>query len=188
MRARIIILLLIFCLFVCGCQQVVTDNTTINTTVTTTTQSIGDISLGITPKQFLEVLSKAEIQIAIPDYAELPLPDDVPDAAKDGRAYNMTDYSFYYKAKDYSLTFTFSYEGSLINIYCADARIPSHKGLVIGDSVKKAEQLYGADYTHNPEDVLVMQYKVDKGYFNVFYSDGVVTGWSLSAYSDINND
>ena len=188
MRAKIIVLLLLFCILIGGCRSVITDNTTINTTVATTTQSICDISLGITPEQFLSVLSEAGIQIEMPDYAEIPLPDDVSNAITDGRIYNMTDLSFYYKAKDYNITFTFSYEGSLINISCHDESIPSREGLVVGDSVKTAEKLYGTDGTYNPEDFSVIQYKVAEGYLNVFYNEDTVTGWSLSTYPNINND
>ena len=40
------------------------------------------------------------LEIEMPDYDEIPLPSDAADAVEDGRVYNMTDYSFYYKLKD----------------------------------------------------------------------------------------
>ncbi len=100
----------------------------------------------------------------------------------------MTDLSFYYKVKDYNLFFTFSYESSLISISCHDTKITSRKGLVVGDSIKTDKNLYGTDYMDNLEGVSVIQYKVADGYFNVFYENGTVTSWQLSAYPNINND
>jgi len=185
MRTKITLILLVLCLFISGCNSASNQNTT---TSTTPTHPLQKITLGLTPEQLLSLLSEAEIQIELPDYTEFPLPEDVPNAIPDGRIYNMTDLSFYYKAKNYDLFFTFSYEGSLRSIHCRDAKISTPKGLAVGDSMKAAKALYGTDCTEDPEDMPVIQYKLADGYFNVFYADDTVTGWSLNTYPNINND
>ena len=61
---------------------------------------LDDFALGITPVQMLSQAGKLNLEIEMPDYDEIPLPSDAADAVEDGRVYNMTDYSFYYKLKD----------------------------------------------------------------------------------------
>ena len=57
--------------------------------------NISDITLGITPEQFLQIAAQLGMALDMPDYTDNPIPEDAEDPAQDGRIYNYTDYSFY---------------------------------------------------------------------------------------------
>lgn len=182
---KIFICIIVLCLFMSGCGL---HNTALDPQGEPGAQFIDNISLGITPQQLLEHLSRINFEVDMPDYEEFPLPEEIADAVPDGRIYNMTDLSFYYKIKDYDLYFTFGNEGYLVSIHCQDEKISTSKGLVVGDSLDKAKALYGSDFEQNDEGFTVLQYKNNDGYLNVFYSENVITHWSFTKHPNINND
>lgn len=149
---------------------------------------LDDFALGITPVQMLSQAGKLNLEIEMPDYDEIPLPSDAADAVEDGRVYNMTDYSFYYKLKDCDTYFTFSPEGKLVGISSRDAAVVFTKVVRIGSSLDDAIAVYGREYVENPEDYSAVQYNTPDGYLDIFHEYGIVTGWSPSAYANINND
>lgn len=181
MYKRIVSILLLVCVFMGGCS--------IKSSMETTAPNLfREIPLGITPEQLFEQLAEANLSVQMPDYEEFPLPEDVPDGVQDGRIYNMTDLSFYYKAEGLELYFTFSYEGELVTVSCSDGEISMPMGLAVGDSLDAAKSIYGSNYEENCEDYSVLQYRTDEGYLAVFYEENAVTSWRLSKYPNINND
>ena len=178
-------LILVLLFFISGCTL---QNTNPESTATPAVSLFDAISLGITPEQLLTYLSEANIPIELPDYTDFPLPEDVPDAVKDGRTYNMSDLSFYYQAEGIRLLFTFNYDSRLSSISCRDKEIATPKGLAVGDSLDTAKQIYGNEFVENPEDLNALQYHCEQGYLNIFYEENIVTGWSLNSYQNITND
>ena len=112
----------------------------------------------------------------MPDYDEIPLPSDAADAVEDGRVYNMTDYSFYYKLKDCDTYFTFSPEGKLVGISSRDAAVVFTKVVRIGSSLDDAIAVYGREYVENPEDYSAVQYNM----FRFFPQDLSLKSWITS--------
>lgn len=203
-----IFIILAICLFLTACVEHPNANTAITTAANTTTTQVphvtkapenevqepdpmpplSKITLGMTPKQMLDQLEIIGVQIEMPDYSEYPLPDGITDAVEDGRIYNMTDISFYYKAKDHELYLTFDPDGLLCTITNRDKAFLSAEGLEIGVSLDEAKAIYGTDYTKDPEEMPILQYNLGDGYLNIFYENDTVTGWTLSKYPNINND
>ena len=169
---KIILLIFILCLFINGCSL---HNAFLEPQRAPVSKLIENISLGITPQQLSNHLSKTNLKIDMPNYEESPLPDEAINTVPDGRIYNITDLSFYYKIQDYDLFFTFSYEGYLVSIYCQDKKISTPKGLAVGDSLDKVKKLYGSSFEQNVDNINVLQYKSNDGYLNVFYSENMVT-------------
>lgn len=146
--------------------------------------SLEGIALGMTPAELMNWLDKNELAIDMPDYNEFPIPDDVT-APKDGRVYNIADYSFYYTLKDYRLHFTFTDEG-LIIVSCFDSKVTTPKGLKVGDSITNAKKLYGdTDAEADPRTYL--KYSLNGGFLIIFLEDDAVTNWLFSKYEDYGN-
>ncbi len=201
MKKRLL-LLLVLCVMLTACGvQIPTDQDL--HTVPPTTQTLqpttaplepdpvlclDGFTLGMTPDQLFEQVGALDLEIEMPNYDETPLPPEAADAAADGRIYNMTDLSFYYKLRDHDTYFTFSQEGELVTISNQDPEIRSHRGLEIGCSLDTAIEIYGLGYVENPEDYSVLRYDAPDGYICIFYEDHTVTGWRLSKYENINND
>lgn len=148
---------------------------------------IDEICLGLNPDQTIKKLESLGLSVQIPDYNECPIPDDAINAKEDGRIYNITDYSFYYNVKDYTLILTFSDQGELISISNWDKRLKLNN-TKLGQTLSDVEKNLGEIYRENPEDYNLLQYKTNGGYFNVFYENDAVVGFSLSKYENINND
>ena len=183
---RFLCLAFVVLLFAGGCNN---QNSYVQSRAKPQADFLNDISLGDTYLQVLECLSEANIQLEMPDYSETPIPDEISNATEDGREYNMTDLSFYYKVKNYRLIFPFSYEGYLVSISCRDAKIASPKGLCVGDNLDTTKKLYGNSFIENPESINLLQYKNDNDeYFNIYYENDIVIGWKYTLYQNINND
>jgi hypothetical protein len=150
--------------------------------------SLRGIALGMSPEDMIAQLAKYGISVEMPDYSEYEIPEEIADGKEDGRIYNMTDYSFYYKAEGLDVYFTFSAEGELYSVSNWDGNVVSEAGLEIGSSMDEVKRIYGAEPLENPEGFGVLQYSTDDGYLNIFHEDNVVTGWNLSRYQNINND
>ena len=149
---------------------------------------LNEIALGMSPDSMIVQLARNGISVEMPNYDENPLPDEVEDSKEDGRIYNMTDFSFYFKAQDLDVYFTFSEDEKLCTISNWDAQIVSAEGLEIGCTVDEAMRIYGAASMEKPEEYSALQYTVNEAYLTVFYEDHIVTGWCLSQYPQINND
>ena len=188
MRTKLFAILLIVSLLLVGCGSKAPDTPAAPAEPVVSENPLEAITLGISPAQLLELLTKAGLQVDMPDYTESPLPEDVPGAPQDGRLYNLSDYSFYYRAAGYDLFFHFSYEEQLTSVACADDKIPTPEGLFVGESLKKAKSIYGNDYVENPEDDTLIQYKIGDSYLNLFYEGDTITSWDLDIYPNINND
>ncbi len=145
------------------------------------------IVIGMTVDEMESVLQSQGVELIMPEYDEELLAEELQDMPRDGRMYNLTDYSFYFRAENGG-TYTFSYEGVLCSISAFDSTLATAEGVKAGDSVEKMESIYGTGYDKDVEDYQVYRYEIDGVYLMFFYEDDFITGWRLSAYPNINND
>ena len=171
-----------------GAGASATDPATASPVTEPSAPQFGNFRLGMSVSEFLSYLEETNLEIELPDYGLSPIPKEAGDAPKDGRIYNGTDLSFYYRIRGRQLQFTFSFEETLQSIFCQDTAFATAEGLCSGDNIQRMIQLYGTAYEKDVEDYPVYQYQLDGGYLNVFYNDDTVTGWSVTSYSNINND
>jgi len=184
MLRRFFWLILLFCILITACgaekevQQMPVENVA---------EAADCIAIGMTVNEIKSALHNQEIELIMPEYDEKLLSEDLQDMPRDGRMYNLTDYSFYFCAQN-GASYTFSSEGVLCSISTFGSTLATKEGIKAGDSVGKMESVYGTDYVKDVEDYQVYRYEIDGVYLMFFYEDDFITGWRLSAYPNINND
>lgn len=81
------------------------------------------------------------------------------------------------------LTFTFDKEQNLYEIIVFDENITTTLGLKIGDSIDSMEKLYGKKYvSYQTDNATVYEYFMGNNYFYAAIEDNKVADWGISKY------